>query len=147
MRLEHLVLAVGIALSSFGVEPGIPGQWRLGQNQPDPFCSTPSGWATQFGFDLTQKCLVSFIVWDESMGLPLRTLVAGEWREAGCYTMWWDGLSDVGVALADGMYPYTLVASDSLSQVLFADTLYAHVSCGVGTRATSWGSIKAGRAR
>jgi len=41
----------------------------------------------------------------------LATLVSGD-REAGSYTLLWDGTDDAGRDLASGMYFYRLAAGD-----------------------------------
>jgi hypothetical protein len=76
---------------------------HLFQNQPNPF--SPE---TQISFELPQAGEVELTIFSPD-GRLVRTLVAGE-RPAGCHTVRWDGLDDVGRGVSGGVYFYSLRA-------------------------------------
>jgi hypothetical protein len=142
MRLNQIVMAAVLVIFLSGVEPGDPGQWALYQNQPDPFYNGLGSEGTEFRCDLRQYCRAALRVWDEPMSLVVRDILPDGWYEAGRHGIKWDGLNETGGLLSEGTYPYTLIARDSLGNVLFADTLELHILGSVKTAPTSWGQIK-----
>lgn len=74
-----------------------PAAYRLAQNFPNPF--NPS---TTIRFDMKEKGLVTVIIYDVS-GTLVRTLVNGV-RDAGSYSVVWNGANERGSAAASGIY-------------------------------------------
>lgn len=107
----HLVAA---KLSDFGetetavVEQpgeGTPDSFDLSQNYPNPF--NPN---TTIRFDLPSSGDVDLAVYNMA-GQRVVELVSGL-RQAGSYSVRWEGKDDAGRDLASGMYLYRLVAGD-----------------------------------
>ncbi len=84
-----------------GENPNLPTEFRLRQNFPNPFNPT-----TKIGFSLPRGSEVSLEVYN-LLGQKVRTLVNG-YRQAGDYTVEFDGLSDRGSTVASGMYFYRI---------------------------------------
>jgi hypothetical protein len=82
----------------------IPTEFSLGQNYPNPF--NPS---TMISFALPNAAPVFFEIFN-TLGIKVRTLMAGEMRNAGLFTVSWDGKSDSGVNMPSGVYLYRLHA-------------------------------------
>jgi len=76
-----------------------PENYSLSQNYPNPFNHT-----TSFKFQIPSGQHVLIEVYNV-LGRKLRTLV-DERREAGFYTVSWDGLDDQGVNVVSGVYFY-----------------------------------------
>ena len=98
------------ALSANLVKSALPKAFALSQNAPNPFnpattisYSIPEGVAGQ----------VSLKVFD-MRGRLVRTLV-DEVKEAGNYTIFWDGAAENGNKVASGVYFYRMI-SGSFSQ-------------------------------
>ena len=83
---------------------GIPTDFVLGQNYPNPFNPT-----TLISFSLPKEAPVTFEVYN-MLGVKIRTLMAGENRSAGTYTISWDGRNDAGVGMPSGVYLYRVLA-------------------------------------
>ncbi len=81
----------------------IPQSFVLDQNYPNPFNSN-----TVFRFTLPAAVEVELAVYN-LVGQKAETLVAGE-REAGIYTVRWDGRDAVARDLPSGVYLYRLRA-------------------------------------
>ncbi len=77
----------------------------LGQNFPNPFHSE-----TTIPFSLSERSDVRITIFD-AMGRTLVTLVREE-REAGNYSVIWDGKDQNGASLASGLYVYQILTSD-----------------------------------
>ena len=84
---------------------GLPGTFTLRQNYPNPFNG-----ATVIRFALPATAGVDLVVFNLA-GQRVATLVEGM-REAGTYTIRWDGRDDDGRALASGVYLYRLRVGD-----------------------------------
>ena len=80
---------------------GRPESFALAQNYPNPFNS-----GTVIRFDLPAAQAVELAVYNLS-GQQVTTLVTGP-REAGTYSVRWDGRDDDGRELASGVYLYRL---------------------------------------
>ncbi|MGE5314252.1 MAG: FlgD immunoglobulin-like domain containing protein [Acidobacteriota bacterium] len=76
---------------------GIPTEFALGQNFPNPFNPT-----TDIRFALPAQSHVTFEVYSITGGL-VRTLINTE-MPAGFYTVTWNGTNDNGQVVASGMY-------------------------------------------
>jgi hypothetical protein len=84
-------------------QAGLPTQYALFQNMPNPF--NPE---TQIGYDLPQSGHVTLTVYNV-MGQVIRVLVDGD-RQAGRYTIRWEGNDAQGQSVASGIYVYRLTA-------------------------------------
>jgi len=82
-----------------------PKSYKLAQNFPNPF--NPS---TSIKFDMKAKGLVTLKVYNVARQL-VRTLVNGT-KDAGSYTITWDGKNDRGGAVASGIYFYKMETKD-----------------------------------
>ena len=80
-----------------------PQRFDLNQNFPNPFNSS-----TVIRFELPQRGDVELVVYNLA-GQRVATLLAGE-REAGVYTLHWDGKDAGEKELASGVYLYRLRA-------------------------------------
>jgi hypothetical protein len=83
----------------------LPREFSLAQNYPNPF--NP---ATTIRFDLPRSEEIGLAVYNLT-GQKVATLVHGL-REAGAYTLRWDGRDDDGRELASGVYLYRLEAGE-----------------------------------
>ncbi len=83
----------------------LPQSFTLSQNYPNPF--NPQ---TTLRFDLPRSEEIDLAVYNLT-GQKVATLAHGL-REAGAYTLRWDGRDDDGRALASGVYLYRLTAGD-----------------------------------
>ncbi len=81
--------------------------FRLFQNYPNPF--NPS---TNISFSVIKEGKVMLIIYNE-IGQKVRTLV-NQFKQAGSYTLSWDGRNDDGNLLSSGRYFYSLQAGNSV---------------------------------
>lgn len=79
----------------------MPRSNKLAQNFPNPF--NPS---TSIKFDVKDKGVVTLNVYSIT-GQLIRTLVNGV-KDAGCYTVIWDGKNNRGTSVASGIYFYKM---------------------------------------
>ena len=97
------------------VEEGaqIPRVFFLNQNTPNPFRGH-----TSITFGLPKAAEVSLVVYNAA-GQKVRTLVAGH-KDAGTYTVTWDGRNDAGQPVAAGAYFFKFQAGEyqSLKKML-----------------------------
>jgi len=82
----------------------IPSEFALEQNYPNPFNPT-----TNIRFQLADEANVSVIVYN-ILGNKVRNLVQNERKQAGYYTVEWDGMNDAGQLLPSGTYLYHITA-------------------------------------
>jgi PKD repeat protein/uncharacterized protein (DUF779 family) len=90
----------------------IPTKYALRQNYPNPF--NPE---TMIAFDLPEQAKVTLQVYN-LVGQSIKTLVS-EKRVAGSHKIMWDGTDDKGMAVASGLYFYSIKAigeNNSFSQ-------------------------------
>jgi hypothetical protein len=87
----------------------IPTQFSLNQNFPNPF--NPS---TTIRFALPNEAPVSLVIYN-MLGVPVRTLVAGENLRAAYHQIAWDGKDDAGYTVPSGMYIYRISAGSFVS--------------------------------
>ena len=107
-----ITLATPPACVKNGVDaPVVQAQYgfQLAQATPNPFTKT-----TSIRFSIASKEHVSVEVYN-ILGQKVRTLV-DETLEANAYTREWDGRSDSGEKVSNGIYFYKMVAGD------FSDT-------------------------
>jgi len=87
----------------------IPTDFALGQNYPNPF--NPS---TRISFSMPKEAPVTFEVYN-MLGVKIRTLMAGETKSAGTYSISWDGKNDAGLGMPSGVYLYRVQAGTFLA--------------------------------
>jgi len=80
-----------------------PADYKLSQNFPNPFNPT-----TQISFDIPLAKDVTLKIYD-MLGHEVRTLIS-EHKQAGAYTITWDGNNKTGKAVSAGNYIYELKA-------------------------------------
>lgn len=137
-----LVLATAalLAIPATTDADGPPQEWELLQNDPNPFCGT-----TVIDFAAPVQADVGLYIWSPDSSTVVRTLIEGL-VHAGYYRIEWDQRDDDGFVVADGDYPYQLLALQPESiGVLFEAWLTATVHCDPTPVATeSWGRVKSG---
>lgn len=79
----------------------LPGKFKLGQNYPNPF-----NVGTVIDYVIEEESRIELAVYD-ILGKRIATLVSGN-KDAGRYSITWNGLSDSGEAVASGLYFYSL---------------------------------------
>jgi len=89
--------------------PAVPTDFVLGQNYPNPFNPT-----TMISFSLPKEAPVTFEIFN-MLGVKVRTLMAGENRSAGTYTLTWEGRNDAGVNMPSGVYLYRVIAGSYIA--------------------------------
>ena len=88
-----------------GRSEALPSSFALEQNYPNPFNS-----ATVIGYSLPREASVDLTVYN-MVGQEVAKLVYGR-REAGVYSVHWDGRDNADRELATGMYVYRLQAGE-----------------------------------
>ena len=83
----------------------VPESFTLSQNYPNPF--NPE---TTVRFDLPQPQEIELAIYNLA-AQRMAMLVQG-YREAGSYSVRWDGVTDAGLELASGVYFYRLTAGE-----------------------------------
>jgi hypothetical protein len=104
---ELRVLAEFGATDVVEVAANVPLKAELTQNQPNPFSA-----ATRVDFAVPRKTDVSVVVYDVS-GRSVRSLTQGS-RDAGKYSISWDGRDAAGQRVAAGVYFYRMVAGGEM---------------------------------
>ena len=79
----------------------VPGAYRLAQNFPNPF--NPS---TTIKFDMREKGNVTLKIYNVA-GQLVKTLVDGV-KDAGAYSITWDGTNNLGSRVSSGVYFYKM---------------------------------------
>jgi len=87
----------------------LPTEFNLGQNYPNPFNPT-----TTISFSLPKEAPVTFEIYN-MLGVKIRTLMAGQTKNAGTYSVAWDGRDDAGVSMSSGVYLYRISAGSFLA--------------------------------
>jgi len=82
----------------------VPTEFALQQNYPNPFNPT-----TTISYSVPNSAPVTFEVYN-MLGVKIRTLMAGQTKSAGSYTITWDGKNDAGVNMSSGIYLYRIRA-------------------------------------
>jgi flagellar hook assembly protein FlgD len=107
MRDTESVMITGSTLLKIDVN-SLPNQYDLVQNYPNPFNPTTT---IQYAVCSEQSpAHISLKIYN-LLGQEVRTLV-DETREAGYYTVTWDGRDDWGSEVASGVYFYRLTAGE-----------------------------------
>ena len=99
----------GFSITPVADFDNIPTEFNLGQNYPNPF--NPS---TLISFSLPKEAPVTFEVYN-MLGVKIRTLMAGETKSAGVYSVSWDGRDNAGVSMPSGVYLYRVSAGSFLA--------------------------------
>ncbi|MCD6167221.1 VCBS repeat-containing protein, partial [bacterium] len=98
-----------LVLEQFDVDKGkavfVPQSFSLGQNYPNPFNAT-----TEIRFGLPRVSRVIIKVYN-LLGDEVCTLVNEE-KDAGFYSIYWNGKDDMGREVASGIYIYVMKAGD-----------------------------------
>ena len=89
---------------SISVTAPKPDKFSLWQNYPNPFNTK-----TSIKYELPVATQVKIIV-SNVLGRKVKTLV-DEHQEAGFYTVYWDGVDDLGENVVSGIYFYTMATS------------------------------------
>jgi hypothetical protein len=101
-EIAHDVLAFfGNVCNCDITQAATPKACRLAQNYPNPF----NPWTT-IKFDMKEKGLVTVKIYDVA-GRLVRTLV-NEVKNAGAYSILWDGRNNLGMDTASGIYFYKM---------------------------------------
>ena len=87
----------------------VPLDYRLSQNYPNPF--NPQ---TTIAFELRELGEVKLEIYN-ILGQRVKTLINGK-RDAGRYTLKWNGLNDAGNRVASGVYLYRLQAGWEMAE-------------------------------
>ncbi len=87
--------------------PRTPVDFALHQNYPNPFNPT-----TQIRYSLAHGANVSLSIYNVA-GQKIRSLLLNEQKEAGEHLVQWDGLDDLGLRVASGVYIYLLEEGSS----------------------------------
>lgn len=129
-----------------GVLPAPAQNWELRQNDPNPFCNHPdeNGPTTEIGMVVAQACRLTLEVLSPDSSTVIATLADGLFA-AGNHVLMWDGTEGPGGAdLANGDYPYEMVARDTDDGAeLFRDMKVATIACATPSKESTWGKIKA----
>ena len=80
-----------------------PSIFKLYQNYPNPFNSQ-----TEIAFDIYHPGNLQLHIYD-SNGSLVKSLINGEWKDVGNYTINWDGTNNQGKTLSSGVYFYKLI--------------------------------------
>jgi hypothetical protein len=94
-----------IALLSLVDVNGIPDNYTLHQNFPNPFNPT-----TQIKYELPSDALVNINIYDV-MGRKIKSLTNSN-QSAGYHSLRWDATNNIGEAVSAGMYIYTIQAGE-----------------------------------
>jgi hypothetical protein len=125
------------ALTGVPVPP--PSSWSLEQNDPNPFCSAG---ATAIRFAAPVVADVQLLVFSPDSTAVVRTLVNSQ-LAAGLHAVNWDGRDDLLQPLADGRYPYVLLAVEVDTHApLFVASKAATIFCPSGVERQTWGAVK-----
>jgi len=81
-----------------------PNKYSLSQNYPNPFNSK-----TSFKYEIPTASPVKIEVYNV-LGRKVKTLV-NEKKEAGFYTVYWDGIDDQGESVVSGIYFYYMITN------------------------------------
>ncbi|MFC1550056.1 FlgD immunoglobulin-like domain containing protein [Candidatus Neomarinimicrobiota bacterium] len=91
-------------LSTLDEWSSIPSEFRLQQNFPNPFNPT-----TTINYQIPSDSQVSITVYD-LMGKEVKTIFTGN-KQAGHYTVGWDGRNNIGQLVSGGVYLYNIKTS------------------------------------
>ncbi len=103
LQVYDTVIVLGDVTTAIETETMVPVAYQLEQNYPNPF--NPS---TTIRFVLPNTAQVKLQIFN-LLGKNVRTIFEGS-RQAGAYSLSWDGTDNNGVVLASGMYIYRLEA-------------------------------------
>ncbi|UCE17766.1 MAG: carboxypeptidase regulatory-like domain-containing protein [Gemmatimonadota bacterium] len=101
--IKNITIDISTAVEEEVGSSGIPRTFILYQNYPNPFNAR-----TTIGYELTRACKVRLTIYNV-LGQKVKTLV-DEPKDAGYYTVTWDGWDHFGKDVASGIYFYRLKA-------------------------------------
>ncbi len=84
----------------------VPDKFELSQNYPNPF--NPS---TEIKYTLPKNSDVSIKVYD-ILGNEVKSLINNEFRNAGTFSIKWDGKNNSGLNVSSGAYFYKMITAD-----------------------------------
>ncbi|HPG40862.1 MAG TPA: FlgD immunoglobulin-like domain containing protein [bacterium] len=101
-----------VSVSATGIEDGkaLPTEFKVAQNYPNPF--NPE---TTIKYQVPKSVHVSMNIYNIN-GQKIRTLVNEE-KQAGYYSVIWNGKNDSGVAVASGIYIMQIQAGDYMKVI------------------------------
>jgi len=116
-----------------------PGDFSLGQTDPDPLCP---GTGATIDICLVFSTYLTLEVLSADASHALRRL-ADQVFPPGLHRLLWDGNDDDGIALDTGAYPYRLTIRDGPGEPVLAEqTRVLHVDCALPARRPTWGDLK-----
>ena len=86
------------------VEIGIPENFSLSRNYPNPFNAS-----TSFRYQLSNPCKVVIKIYDIA-GQEIKTLISKYHHSPGLYTIRWDGRNNAAKVVSSGLYFYRITA-------------------------------------
>jgi streptogramin lyase len=101
VKIEGLWEPIDTSTSAIGDQNGLPAGFALAQNYPNPFNPV-----TLIEYSLDRAQHIELAVYDIT-GKLVRTLDQG-YRNAGSYSVTWDGEADNGLTVSSGIYFYRL---------------------------------------
>lgn len=99
---------VSLLVTEVGEGAGIPTEYALRQNSPNPFNPT-----TRIAYDLPQAAHVSIQIYN-TLGMKVATIVDHD-QPAGYYSIVWNGRDNQGASVASGIYIYKMEAGNYTS--------------------------------
>ena len=108
--VDTFYVKVSLLVSAEEVWSGIPREFQLLQNFPNPF--NPS---TEIRFAVPAESKIQLLIFD-ILGRHVRTLIDGSFSP-GRYETIWDSRDDNGVKVGSGVYLYRLIADQSPGSV------------------------------
>jgi hypothetical protein len=108
--VDTFYVKVSVLVSAEEVWSGIPKEFQLLQNFPNPF--NPS---TEIRFAVPRESKIQLLIFD-MLGRHVRTLIDGSFSP-GRYETIWDSRDDKGVKVGSGVYLYRLIADQRSGSV------------------------------
>ena len=103
----EVTLMIGTSEALGRTTPGMPQTYELNQNYPNPFSLSTGGAATTISYGLPSAGPVTISVYNV-LGARVASLVQEKYHEPGRYAVQWDGRSDLGGKISNGVYFYSL---------------------------------------
>lgn len=132
-----LILSVSLLLA----RPAVA-DWKLYQNEPNPFGSTNTP-STLFTVDVAESCAVLLYVTNTGGDSLLAQVGVAFAKPGDTVTFSWDGRGDNGQFLPAGSYPYVVQGWINTNPCLFCATMWLQFSPSSPVAPTTWGGIKA----
>ena len=97
------IISITMQWMNIGNSKGLPNDYRLNQNCPNPFNPT-----TTLSYELPKDILVNIVIYD-TMGKIIKTLVNG-FQTSGYKTIKWDATNEQDYPVSAGLYIYKIQA-------------------------------------